>query len=250
MFQRINERMASQLLAILSLTLIGVVLILGLGVTGPDFEQGEYVRILYVHPAVSWVAYVAFGVTSLASLLWLRPKSRKPMWDQIAGSSAEIGVVFTFLSLVTGSIYGRPTWGVWWTWDPRTTTTMLLLFLYIGVLALRQIPQDRETRARRSAVAALLAFVNVPIVHYSVDWWKKSLHQTASVATTTKQVHGLQLATIFISLFTFTVVYSWLLLLRYRVTRWEDSLADTGLDDAIAARRAEAGRKSSVGALS
>jgi heme exporter protein C len=243
-----NERSISQLLGATAATLIGVVLILGLGVTGPDIVQGEVVRVLYVHPAVAWIAYVAFGVTSLASVAWLRPKSRRLAWDQIAGASAEIGVIFTFLALITGSIWGRATWGVWWTWDARTTSTLLLLFLYIGVLALRQVPQDRDTRARRSAVASLLAFVNVPLVHFSVKWWR-TLHQEASVLRSDKTVHGLQVWTILISVVAFTVVYAWLLLLRYRVARWEDAAVDVGLTDAIEARRAEAARPSSVGVV-
>jgi heme exporter protein C len=243
----VSERSISQLLGAFSLALIAVVLVLGLGVTGVDVVQGEVVRILYIHPAVSWVAYMAFGITSFASLAWLRPKSRKLFWDQLAGSSAEIGVVFTFLALLTGAIWGRSTWGVWWTWDARTTSTLLLLFLYLGVLALRQVPQDRDTRARRSAVAALLAFVNVPIVHFSVDWWR-TLHQEASLATADKHVHGLQSVTMLLGFLAFTLVYFWLLMLRYRVARWEDSVNDAGLDDAIAIRRAEAARSSSVGA--
>jgi heme exporter protein C len=237
------------MLGALSVVLVAGLLVLGLGVTGPDFVQGEVVRILYVHPAVAWVAYMAFAITSVSSVLWLRPKSRKLFWDQIAGSSAEIGVVFTFLALLTGSIWGRSTWGVWWTWDARTTSTLLLFFLYVGVLALRQVPQDRDTRARRSAVAALLAFVNVPLVHFSVKWWR-TLHQEASVATTEERIRdGLQSFTILLGVLTFTAIYFWLLMLRYRVTRWEDSVEDSGLDDAIAARRAEAARSSSVGAL-
>jgi heme exporter protein C len=242
----VNERSISQLLGSLSIAVIAVLLVLGLGVTEPDVVQGEVVRVLYVHPAVSWVAYMAFGITSVASLLWLRKKSRKLFWDQLAGASAEIGVVFTFLALLTGAIWGRATWGVWWTWDARTTATLLLFFLYIGVLALRQVPQDRDTRARRSAVAALLAFVNVPVVHFSVDWWR-TLHQEASMATSEKRVHGLQSWTILVGVLAFTLVYFWLLMLRYRVARWEDSVNDAGLDDAIALRRAEAARSSSVG---
>lgn len=241
-----NERSISQVLAVTAAILLGVVLILGLGVTGPDVIQGEVVRVLYVHPAVAWVAYMAFGITSFASVAWLRPKSRALWWDQVAGASAEIGVLFTFLALLTGSIWGRATWGVWWTWDARTTSTLLLFFLYIGVIALRQVPQDRDTRARRSAVASLLAFVNVPLVHFSVRWWR-TLHQEASVLKEDRTVFGLQIWTIVISVFAFSLVYFWLLMLRYRVARWEDAAADGGLSDAIDARRAEAARSSSVG---
>ena len=193
-----NEQHISRALGLVSGVLMGFVLVLGLGVTKPDVIQGEVVRMLYVHPAVAWVAYVAFGVTTLASLLWLRPKSRSLFWDQIAGASAEIGVIFTFLALLTGSIWGRSTWGVWWTWDARTTSTAMLLFLYVGVLALRSVPADQETRGRRSAIAALLAFVNVPIVHFSVKWWR-TLHQDASLLRPDPTLHGLQVTTILLS---------------------------------------------------
>jgi heme exporter protein C len=234
-----NEQLMSRAFGLISCTLMAFVLVLGLGVTGPDVIQGEVVRMLYVHPAVAWVAYVAFGVTTLASLMWLRPKSRKLFWDQIAGSSAEIGVVFTLLALVTGSIWGRSTWGIWWTWDARTTSTAMLLFLYIGVLALRSVPADHETRARRSAVAALLAFANVPIVHFSVKWWR-TLHQDASLLRPDPTLHGLQLVTILLSFVAFTAFYGWLLIHRYRIARWTDQLGDADLDRAIASRRSEA----------
>jgi heme exporter protein C len=221
--------------------MVSVVVVLGLFVTGPDINQGEVVRILYVHPAVAWVAYVAFGITTLASLLWLWPRTRAPKWDQIAGASAEVGVIFTALTLVLGAIWGRTTWGVWWTWDARVTSTALLLFMYLGVLALRRVPASREARGRRSGVAALIAFLDVPVVHFSVNWWR-TLHQPASVLKPdilNPEVHGLQLFTMLFSFLAFTVVYVWLLILRYRIARWEDQLEEGGLDAAIASRRAE-----------
>jgi heme exporter protein C len=226
-----------------------VVLILGLGITGPDVIMGEIVRILYIHPAVAWVAYVAFAVTSLCSALWLWPRTRAIKWDQIAGASAEIGVVFTFLALVTGSIWGRGTWGVWWTWDARTTSTAMLLFLYLGVLALRGVPSTLDQRARRSSIAALFAFLNVPLVHFSVVWWR-TLHQQSSLIALKPTLGGRQILTINLSVLAFTLVYGWLLMVRYRVARWEDRAGSSDLDDAIAARRAEARPASTTAAVS
>lgn len=237
-----SEQVATRILATLALALVAVVLLLGLVLTGPDVVQGEVVRLLYVHPAVAWVAYVAFGVTSVASLLWLWPRRRSARLDRLAGASAEVGVVFTGLALVTGSIWGRSTWGVWWTWDARLTATAILFLMYLGVLALRRVDADPDTRARRSAIAALLAFVNVPIVHFSVNWWR-TLHQKASVLKPDilqPEVHGLQLVTMLLSFLAFTLVYVWLVVVRVRIARWEDHLAEGGLGAAIAARRSEA----------
>src|SRR5205807_7107324 len=132
-------------------------------VTPPDVVQGDLVRLIYVHPPVAWVAYLAFGVTALASVLYLWPRTRSLAWDRLAGASAEIGVVFTALTLVTGSIWGRPTWGVWWVWDARLTLSALELMLLLGYLALRRVPADVEVRARRSALTALLAVLVVPV---------------------------------------------------------------------------------------
>lgn len=232
------RRSATWLLGAVAFALLGVTLVLGLVVTKPDVLFKEHVRLLYIHPEVAWVAYVAFGVTSLASLLWLIPSTRRHHWDHIAGASAEIGSVFIALAIVTGAIWGRPTWGVWWTWDPRITTTTMLLLLYLGVLAIRRMPAPFETRARRSAYLSLLAFVNVPIVRQSVIWWR-GLHQGPSIKAD-PDVHGLQLATMLISFLAFTLVYAWMLIVRTRCLRWEDQASDRTLADAITARRGEA----------
>ncbi|MDA8102445.1 MAG: cytochrome c biogenesis protein CcsA, partial [Nitrospiraceae bacterium] len=123
-----------------SLLLVAATVVMGLFVTPPDVVQGNLARLLYVHPPVAWVAYLAYGVTSIASGLYLWRPTRSLKWDRIAVASAEVGVVFTGLTLVTGSIWGRPAWGVWWTWDARLTTTAILFVLYLGYLALRRIP--------------------------------------------------------------------------------------------------------------
>ncbi|MHB8330106.1 MAG: cytochrome c biogenesis protein CcsA, partial [Acidimicrobiales bacterium] len=165
---------------------------LGLWVTPPDRVQGNLVRLVYVHPAVAWVAlYLAFGIAAVSSVLWLWPRTRSRFWDRLAASSMEIGVVFTALTLITGSIWGRPTWGVWWVWDARLTSTALLLVLELGYLALRRAPADAEARARRSAVAAVISAVDVPVVHFSVNWWR-TLHQSATVlnANLSPTIHG------------------------------------------------------------
>jgi heme exporter protein C len=234
-----NEQLISRLIGAIAFALLAVVAVLGLFATGPDVVQGQYVRLLCVHPGVAWTAYVAFSITTFTSLLWLWPRTRKPFFDQIAGASAEIGVVFTFLALITGSIWARVTWSAWWIWDARTTSTALLLFMYLGVLAVRSIPATATMRAQRSAFTALIAFVNVPLVHFSVILWRTQ-HQGPTLFRIHPTVHGWQLLAMILSFFGFTAAYSWLLIQRYRVARWEDQVIDGGLDTAIADRRAEA----------
>ncbi len=234
-----NETVASRILGTLSVFVLGTVIVLGLWATGPDVLMGEQVRLLYIHPGVSWTAYVAFSITTVASLLWLWPRTRKLFWDQIAGASAEIGVVFTILSLVTGAIWGRPIWNAWWAWDARVTSTTLLLFMYIGVLAIRSVPASLASRGRRSAIVALIAFLNVPLVHFSVNLWRTQ-HQKASVLKPGKAtIHGWQLVALLLGFVGFTLAYFWLLIQRYRIARWQDRLRDGGLQAAIAARRSE-----------
>ncbi len=230
----------TRILGALALTTLAITVALGLFITDPDVVQGQVVRLIYVHPAVAWTAYVAVGVTAAASALYLWPRTRSRMWDLIAGASAEIGVVFVGLTLAVGSIWGRATWGVWWTWDARLTTTALLFALLLGYLALRRVPGAVETRSKRAAVAALIAAVDVPIVHMSVEWWR-TLHQGRTLLRPDPLIHGLQLYTMLLSFVAMTLLYAWLLLHRFRVELLEEKLDDIGLAHAIEERRAEAG---------
>ena len=212
----------------------------GLWVLGPTAEQGDYSRLLVVHPAVATIAYLAFGVTALASLLYLVPRTRRREWDQLAGASAEVGVVFCILTLVTGSIWGRPVWGVWWTWDARLTATALLLALFLGYLALRRVPAQEVVRGRRCAVAALIAILDVPIDHFATSWWQ-TLHQGPSVSLLQPDKHldtshNLALLLGFVAM---TLAYVWLVAHRYRVEQLEGRYEDEGLTIALDARRAE-----------
>ncbi len=237
----VTSARATRLLGVSALAAVAATVYLGLWVTPPDVVQGNLVRLIYVHPPVAWVAYLAFGVTALASVLYLWPRTRSLAWDRLAAASAEVGVVFTALTLATGSIWGRPTWGVWWTWDARLTTTALLLVLYLGYLALRRVPGQPDTRAKRSAIAALVAVIDVPIVHLSVVWWR-TLHQSATVLTPNLQptVHGSMAWTMLLGFVAFTLVYAWLLVHRYRLETAEEELETEGLSAALAERRAEA----------
>jgi heme exporter protein C len=214
---------------------------LGLWVTPPDQVQHNLVRLVYIHPPIAWVAlYLAFGVAAVSSVLWLWPRTRSRFWDRLAVSAVEVGVVFTALTLITGSIWGRPTWGVWWAWDARLTSTALLLVLLLGYLAVRRAPADPDSRARRSAVVALVAAVDVPIVHFSVDWWH-TLHQGATVlnANLSPTIHGSMAWTLLLGFVAFTLLFVWMLAIRYRIEVLSEALQDTELDVALHERWAE-----------
>jgi len=225
----------------LSAVLVAVTAWLGLVVTPPDRDQGDYVRLVYLHPALAWVAlYVAFGMAAVCSLLYLWKRTRSLRFDRLAASAVEVGVVFTLLTLVTGSIWGRPTWGVWWTWDARLTSTAVLAVLFLGYLALRRVPAEAHVRARRSAVFALLAAVNVPIIHFSVIWWQ-TLHQGATVLNPnlSPTIHGLMAWTLLLSFLAFTLLFAWMVTVRYEIETLRGDDEQAGLAAAIAARRAE-----------
>lgn len=221
---------------------IGVVVLalLGLVISPADVNQGESVRIMYAHVPGAWIAYLAFVVTAISSAAYLWKRTRSLTWDRIAGASAEVGVLFMGISLVTGSLWGRLTWGTFWTWDARLTTTAFLFVTYVGYLAVRGLGGTHHQRARRSAVLALLAVLEIPLVHFSVELWN-SLHQEASVLTRNSDVRmdGLMLFSLFFGVLVFTCLYVWLVLHRQRVLAIADLLDDTGLDRAIEERRRE-----------
>jgi heme exporter protein C len=222
--------------------LVGVAWLLafGLGFSPADRDQKESVRLLYIHAPTAWIAYLAFGITAVASGLYLFGKRHSLGWDRLAGASAEIGVLFMGITLVTGMLWGRLTWGVFWQWDARLTSTAFLFVTYVGYLAVRNLGGSHDQRARRSGVLALLAVVEIPLVHFSVRLWR-SLHQEPSVLRPDGDVkmEGLMLFTLFVGIVSFTLLYAWLVIHRQRTLAMEDALDDAGLDLAIDARRAE-----------
>jgi heme exporter protein C len=165
---------------LISILLIGFLVVSqywGLFLAPPDRMMGEVYRILFVHVPAAWMAMLFYCLSFLGSLLYLTRRNGK--WDRLAFSAAEIGLVLNGLALALGSLWGKPVWGVWWTWDPRLTTTALLFVMYAGYLILRRLLQDPERRAKLSAAVGLLIFFNVPLVYLSVKWWR-SLHQIQS----------------------------------------------------------------------
>ena len=154
---------------------------MALFVVPPDVNQGDAQRIMYPHVASAWLAYLSFGVTALAGIGWLWKRDLR--FDAVALSGAEIGVIFTAFAIWGGMMWGQPVWGVMWQWeDPRLTTTALLLALYVGYLLLRRLTDDPERRATRAAIVGIIAALDIPIVHFSVEWWR-GLHQTATIGS-------------------------------------------------------------------
>ncbi|MGA1440205.1 MAG: cytochrome c biogenesis protein CcsA [Ilumatobacteraceae bacterium] len=231
---------ATRWIGIAAVVMIGWLVAFGLGFSPADRDQEEAVRILYVHVPTVWLAYLAFVVTAICSGSYLFTKRRSLGFDRFAGVSAEIGVVFMALTLVTGMLWGRITWGVYWQWDARLTTTALLFVSYIGYLAVRNLGGSHHERAKRSAVIGLLIVLEIPLVHFSVRLWR-SLHQDASIANLDGdvQMDGLMLFSLFVGVVAFSLVYLWLLLHRSRILAMRDVLDDVGLEAALDARRRE-----------
>ena len=235
---------ASRILGLLVAVAVAVFLAFALFISpadsGPDASEnamGELVRIMYVHVPVAVACYLAFFVTAVASVMYLVRKTEG--WDHLAAASAEVGVVFTALALATGSIWGHIAWGTWWEWDPRLTSTLLMFVVYIGYLALRRAVIDPVVRAKRAAVVGLVAFANVPIVHYSVDWWR-GIHEEATISRFDPTIDGLKLFSLMFGMLTAQAVYAWLMVHRFRLQYAEAQLEAQGLDIALAERRAEA----------
>ena len=189
----------------------------------PDRLQGDLQRLMYVHVPAAWLAYLSFGLTLAGSVGWLR--GRQDRWDRLAASAAEVGVYFTGLAIVLGAIWGKPVWGVWWTWDPRLVTTAVLFFAYLGYLALRRATIDTVQRARRSAIFGVVAFVQVQVVHFSVLWWR-SLHQPPTVLRPgDPTIDHVMLAALLVNVMAFTAVFVVALRLRMRLAAEEAELA-------------------------
>ena len=174
-----------------------------------DRDMGHLQKIMYVHVPSAWLAFVAFGLVLIASLLYLWKRDLD--FDSFAASAAEVGTLFTALTIAQGSIWGRPTWGVWWTWDPRLTTTAILLLIFVGYVALRSFTDDDDRRARWSAAVGILGAINVPIVWFSVKWWR-TIHQVQSTMESTSEVYVIGLL---LNLAAFTVLLAYLVLKRY-----------------------------------
>ena len=176
-FLNLVGRVAPWLTAV-TLILLGIGLYLTFFVAPPDYQQGETVKIMFIHVPAAWLAmfgYMLIAVAALGTMIW-----RHPLADVAAKTAVPIGATFTFIALVTGSLWGKPMWGTYWVWDARLTSVLVLFLLYLGLLALWQAIDEPGRAGRAAAIIALVGAVNVPVIHYSVVWWN-TLHQPASV---------------------------------------------------------------------
>jgi heme exporter protein C len=200
--------------AIAAAACLGLGLYFALFASPPDYQQGEAVRIMYVHVPAAWMALFVYTIVAAASavaLIW-----RHPLADLVAQAASPVGAAFTLLALVTGSLWGKPMWGAWWVWDARLTSVLVLFFLYLGHIALSRAFEDPTRGSRAAAVLAVVGFVNVPIIHFSVEWWN-TLHQPASVfrlggPTIAREM----LLPLFLMAFGFTFYFMTVLILRMR----------------------------------
>ncbi len=199
-------------------------LVMGFGVAPREVTQGNVQRIMYLHVPSVWVAYVAFAVVFVASIAYLALRAAAA--DRLAHASAEVGVVFTGLTIATGSIWGKPTWGTWWTWDARLTSVAILFVMYIGYLLLRGMIEEPERAARFAAVLGIVAALNIPLVHFSVVWWR-TLHQPPSLMKPGgSAMPGIIVAALLVNFVAFSLLYVYFVAKRARLLRLEAEAAE------------------------
>jgi heme exporter protein C len=195
---------------------LAVGLVWSLIVAPPDYQQGESVRIMFIHVPSAWMALSVYLFIAVASGVAL--VSRHPLADVAAQAAAPIGAAFTLICLATGSLWGRPMWGAWWVWDARLTSVLVLFFLYLGYIALVNAFDDGSRGSRAGSLLALVGIVNLPIIKFSVDWWN-TLHQPASVLRLGRPTIALaMLLPLLVMAVGFSLLFGWLLLLRMRTT--------------------------------
>jgi heme exporter protein C len=214
-----------------------VTLAFGLVVAPPDEVQGQAQRLMYVHVPAATTSYLAFGVVLFCSLAYLVRRDLK--WDRRARAAAELGVGLTALTIALGSIWGKPIWGVWWTWEPRLISTAVLLLVYLGYLGVRGLTAEPQLAARRSAAVGVLGFLNVPVVHFSVLWWR-TLHQPPTVLRPggpEGAIGGSMLAALLWGMVAFALGAAWLYARRLRSLA---PVAAPGHPDSDAAQAEEA----------
>jgi len=199
----------------------------------PDYQQGDSYRIMFIHVPAAWMSmfvYVVMAGAGIIGLVW-----RIKLAEVVAISSATIGASFTFLALITGSLWGKPMWGTWWVWDARLTSELILLFLYLGVIALYNAVEDKRTASRATAILAIVGVVNIPIIHFSVEWWN-TLHQGATVTKLgAPSIDISMLIPLLLMAVAFKLYYALVLLMRARCevldrernTQWVRELAET-----------------------
>ncbi|MCS5589966.1 MAG: heme ABC transporter permease [Candidatus Thioglobus sp.] len=211
-FYRISEKLIPWFLyPFIALTLVG--LYWGLVVSPADYQQGDSVRIMYVHVPAAWMSlfiYVVMAIAGAIGLIW-----QIKLANVVASVSAPIGAAFTFLALITGAVWGKPMWGTWWVWDARLTSELILLFLYLAYMSLNNAFDNPKTAAKASSILAIVGLVNIPIIYYSVEWWN-SLHQGSSVSVTKVSMQIDMFYALLLISFAFKFLYGALVLMRAR----------------------------------
>ncbi|UBV43447.1 cytochrome c biogenesis protein CcsA [Deinococcus taeanensis] len=224
-------------------TLLTLLVAVGLGLSAPlDLNQGSLVRLMFVHVPTAWLSYLAYGGTGLFGLLYLIQRRRH--WDRLAMASGEIGLLFTVATIVGGMLWAKPTWGTYWVWDARLTTTALSLVVYGGYLLIRTLIDDPERRARVSAVVGIVGTLYVPVNYMAVEWWR-GVHQTQTLKLLGKlrfdaaPIYGWVLL---IATLAFTLLYFYLLRVRGVLAAREEAREERELMEGAPAARVEAAR--------
>jgi heme exporter protein C len=223
-------------LGVVSLVGVALVAFLAFVATPADSDMGDTVRLIYVHVPVVSIAYLGIVAATIGSVVFLWKKSM--WWDLVAASTAEVSTVLMGLTLVVGMIWGKPTWGVYWVWDARLTSTLVLFLLLLGYQAVRRTSVDPLIRGKRSAVVGLLLLPNVVIVNRSVEWWR-SLHQEPTLLRLDPTIEGLQLFTLVLAMAVVGLLFVWLAVHRFRLAWLQDQVDRRWLVDAIDERRSE-----------
>src|SRR5436190_5588662 len=192
-------------------------LVAGLGVAPREVTQGNVQRIMDVHVPSVWVAYLAFGVVFVASIAYLWKRAAGA--DRVAHASAEVGVVFTGITIASGAIWGKPTWGTWWTWDARLTSVAILFVMYVGYLLVRTMIDDPERGARYAAVLGIVAALDVPLVHFSVYWWRTLHHPPSIVKPGPATMPGIILSALLVNFVAFSILYLYFVTKRVGLLR-------------------------------
>ena len=219
-FQRFATLVTPWLL-LAGLGLLAAGLYVGLFASPPDYLQGEVVRILYVHVPAAWFAlggYLGMALSAVAARVW-----RHPLADLSVRAIAPVGALFAASCLVTGSIWGRPTWGTWWVWDGRLTSMLVLFLLYLGVIALTHLHEDRTRGLKMAGYLAIVGTINLPIIKFSVEWWN-TLHQPASIRLSGSSIHPDMLTPLLLSALGFLFLFAALVFIRMRTLIAEQRL--------------------------
>jgi heme exporter protein C len=197
----------------LAAVVLAVGLYWSLVIAPPDYQQGESVRIMFIHVPAAWLAslvYLSMAVASFVALVW-----RHPLAEIAAQAAAPVGAAFTLVCLATGSLWGRPMWGTWWVWDARLTSVLVLFFLYLGYIALVNAFDDPARGARAGSILALVGVINLPIIKFSVDWWN-TLHQPASISLTGSTIDPSMLWPLLVMAVGFMLLFAALQMVRMR----------------------------------